>query len=129
MAYGPPVRDRCYFVYALAPEGGSAREANERLNEYIGDRSRGIPVMHDHFIGAHGGFAVFHVRSEEELARLDDPGPLDGWRLDVHPLTYAVTAVGFAAQVDFTMESYGDTTLDQERAAEPPDKRYWWQAA
>jgi hypothetical protein len=123
------VKDRCYLVYALAPAGVSARDANERLNEYIGDPRRGVPVTHDHFVGAHGGFAVFHVSSDDEVARLEDPGPLAGWRLDVHPLTFSLSPVGFVAQVDFTLESYGGTTLADLRSAEKPDKRYWWQAA
>jgi hypothetical protein len=121
------VRDRCYLVYALAPDGVSARQANDLLNEYISDRSRGVVVSHDHFIGEHGGFAVFHVRDENELARLDDAGPLEGWRLDVHPLTFALTATGFVAQVDFTLENYAGTTRAAEAAAEPRDRRYWWQ--
>ena len=123
------VKDRCYLVYALAPDGVSARKANELLNEYIGDRSRGIVVTHDHFVGSHGGFAVFHVRSEKEHARLDDAGPLAGWKLDVHPLTFSLTAVGFVAQVDFTLENYAGTTLADLAGAEPRDKRFWWQAA
>jgi hypothetical protein len=123
------VKDRCYLVYALAPEGVSARKANELLNEYIEGTSRGVPVFHDHFIGRHGGFAVFHVRDEQELERLDDPGPLEGWELAVHPLTFALSAVGFVAQVDFTLENYGRTSLDELRAAEEPDPRYWWQPA
>jgi hypothetical protein len=123
------VKDRCYFVYALAPAGVSARRANELLNEYIGDRSRGVIVTHDHFVGRHGGFAVFHVRTDDELAKLDDPGPLEGWRLDVHPLTFSLTGVGFVAQVDFTLENYAGTTLADLSDAEPRDRRYWWQAA
>jgi hypothetical protein len=123
------VKERCYLVYALAPDGVSAREANERLNEYVGDRTRGIPAYHDHFIGRHGGVAVFHVRGEEEEARLQDPGPLSGWQLDVHPLTFSLTAVGLAAQVDFTLEAYGGTTRAELAAVEEHDPRFWWQAA
>ncbi len=123
------VKDRCYLVYALAPDGMSAREANDGLNEYIGDATRGVPVVHDHFVGRHGGFAIFHVRSDEERARLEDPGPLAGWEIEIHPLTFALSPVGFAAQVDFTLESYGATTLDRLRADEQPDARYWWQPA
>ena len=123
------MRDRCYLVYALAPESVTARQANELLNEYVGDRTRGVPVFHDHFVGRHGGVAVFHVRSEEEQARLDDPGPLAGWRLEIHPLTFALSPVGFAAQTDFTLDAYGGTSLDELSAEERPDPRYWWQAA
>ncbi len=123
------VKDRCYLVYALAPDDVGAREANERLNRYIGDATRGVPVVHDHFVGRHGGFAVFHVRNDEERARLEDPGPLAGWEIEIHPLTFALSPVGFAAQVDFTLESYAGTALDRLRAEEQPDPRYWWQAA
>ena len=123
------MRDRCYLVYALAPKGVTARQANELLNEYVGDRTRGVPVFHDHFVGRRGGVAVFHVRSEEEQARLDDPGPLAGWSLEIHPLTFALSPVGFAAQTEFTFDAYGGTSLDQLSAEEPADPRYWWQAA
>ena len=69
---------RCYLVYALAPDGTSAREANDRLNEYVADARRGLAVWHDHFIGQHGGAVVLDVRSDEEEALLDEPGPLAG---------------------------------------------------
>ena len=72
-------RSRCFHVYAIAPEGMTAREANDLLNRYIGEDGRGLIVTHDHFIGnPHGGFAVFEVADEEEEARLADPGPLEG---------------------------------------------------
>jgi hypothetical protein len=121
------VRERCHLVYALAPDGVPARAANDALNEYIGDPRRGIPVFHDHFTGRpHGGLAVFEVRSEDELAMLDDPGPLEGWRIAHHPLVFALTAVGFAAQSAFTLEAYGKQTLEELRANERADPRFWW---
>jgi hypothetical protein len=119
---------RCWLLYATAPEGMSAREANDALNLYISDLSHGIPVVHDHFTGApHGGFVVMFPRTEEELAKLDDPGELAGWKIEKHPLVFSMTPVGFDAQVGFTLENYGQTTLDQLRAEEPEDPRYWWQ--
>jgi hypothetical protein len=117
---------RCVLVYALAPEGMTAREANDRLNEYVADSRRGLSVWHDHFVSAHGGAAVLDVRSEAERALLDDPGPLAGWALSVHPLTFSLSAVGFAAQTSFTLESYRGVTLDELAAAEPDDPRFWW---
>jgi hypothetical protein len=117
---------RCFLVYALAPEGTSASAANDLLNEYLADRRRGLSVWHDHFIGAHGGAVVFDVRSDDERALLDDPGPLAGWRLAVHPLTFSLSAVGFAAQTSFTLESYREITLEELTAAEPDDPRFWW---
>jgi hypothetical protein len=116
---------RCHLVYALAPAGVSAREANDLLNEYVADRSRGLAVWHDHFVGEHGGAVVLDTRDEEE-ERLADPGPLEGWQLSVHRLTFSLSAVGFSAQTSFTLEQYRDVSLDELTAQEPDDPRYWW---
>jgi hypothetical protein len=117
---------RCHLVYALAPAGTSAREANDLLNEYVADRSRGLAVWHDHFMGEHGGAVVLDVRDDAEEQRLDDPGPLEGWELHLHPLTFSLSAVGFSAQTSFTLEGYRDVSLDELAADEPDDPRYWW---
>ena len=117
---------RCHLVYALAPAGVSAREANDLLNEYVADESRGLAVWHDHFVGEHGGAVVLEVRDDEEEARLAKPGPLEGWQLSSHPLTFSLTGVGFSAQTSFTLEQYRDVSLDELAAAEPDDPRYWW---
>ena len=106
-----------------------APEANHLLNEYIGDERRGLVVYHDHFIGRHGGIAVFEVSSDEERMRLDDPGELEGWSIAIHPLVFSLTAVGFAAQTAFTLDRYRGTSLEQLKAAETPSKRRWWQTA
>ena len=120
---------RCHLVYALAPAGVSAREANDLLNEYVADESRGLTVWHDHFVGSHGGAVVLDIRDDDEEARLADPGPLAGWELSVHPLTFSLSAVGFAAQTSFTLEQYRGLSLEELGAAEPDDPRYWWQRA
>jgi hypothetical protein len=116
-------------VYALAPAGVSAREANDLLNEYVADESRGLAVWHDHFVGEHGGAVVLDTRDDEEEARLGDPGPLEGWQLSVHPLTFSLSAVGFAAQTSFTLEQYRGVSLEGLAAQEPDDRRYWWKRA
>ena len=46
--------------------------------------------------------------------------------MHVNGLTFALTAVGFAAQMEFTLDQYRGTSLEALRAADPPDKRYWW---
>jgi hypothetical protein len=120
------VSGRCHLVYALAPPRTSARQANDLLNEYVADRSRGLAVWHDHFVGAHGGAVVLEVRDEREEARLAEPGPLEGWALSSHPLTFSLTGVGFSAQTSFTLEQYREVSLEQLAAAEPDDPRYWW---
>lgn len=120
-------RSRCVLVYALAPDGMSAREANDLLNEYIGESGRGLIVSHDHFTGRpHGGFAVFEVGTEEEEAKLADAGPLAGWDITTHALTFSLTAVGFVAQAEFTLRNYGGTSLQELEAGEKPEKRFWW---
>ena len=120
---------RCRLVYALAPGGVSAREANDLLNDYVADESRGLAVWHDHFVGSHGGVVVLDVRDEAEEARLADLGPLEGWELSVHPLTFSLSAVGFSAQTSFTLEQYRGVSLEELAAAESDDPRYWWKRA
>jgi hypothetical protein len=121
------LKRRCHLVYALAPDGVAAREANDLLNAYVEDRRRGLAVFHDHFTGGpHGGVAVWEVRTEEEEALLADPGPLAGWSLQSHALVYALTARGFAALVDFSLERYAGTNLAQLEAEEEDDERFWW---
>jgi hypothetical protein len=120
-------RQRCYLVYARAPEGVTARQANELFNEYVADRRRGFVVFHDHFTGKpHGGFAVFDVRDAPAYDLLDDHGPLAGWDVAVHALTFSLAATGFAAQMELTAEGYGGKTLDELRREEPEDDRFWW---
>ena len=118
---------RCVLVYALAPERTTARQANDHLNEYVADRRRGLAVWHDHFVGVHGGAVVLDLQTDGERAQLDALGPLAGWQLSVHPLTFSLSAVGFAAQTSFTLEQYRDVSLEELAAAEPADPRFWWQ--
>ena len=123
----PKGQQRCYLVYAVAPERVTARQANELLNEYVADRRRGFVVFHDHFTGKpHGGFAVFDVRGREAFVLLGDHGPLAGWDVAVHALTFSMAATGFAAQMNLTAEEYGGKTLAERRAEEGEDERFWW---
>jgi hypothetical protein len=118
---------RCYLVYAIAPEHVSAAEANELLNEYVADARRGAAVFHDHFTGRpHGGFVILDARTEDELALLDDRGPLVGWEVAVHALTFALAATGFLAQARFTLEEYRGKTFAELEAVERDDPRFWW---
>jgi hypothetical protein len=121
---------RCYLIYALAPRQTTASEANDLLNEYVEDRRRGIAVFHDHFTGLpHGGFVVLDAREKDELVLLDYPGPLVGWEIAVHPLTFALAATGFLAQARFTLEQYRGVTFAELVAQEPDDPRFWWRRA
>ncbi len=80
---------RCYVFFAYAPIGTSARAANRAFNEFISDNRRGFVLFHDHFVGRAGGAAVFAVDTIAALAALEDPGPLAGWDLHLHPLLIA----------------------------------------
>jgi hypothetical protein len=82
------VTPRCHLVYALAPAGVRAREANDV-----------------------------------------DPGPLEGWNLSVHPLTFSLSAVGFSAQTSFTLEQCRGISFEELAGAETDDPRYWWKRA
>jgi hypothetical protein len=120
-------KQRCYLVYAVAPDGVSARKANELLNTYVEDRRRGFVIFHDHFTGKpHGGLAVFDVRDRDAYRLLEDHGPLAGWEVAVHPLTFSLAATGFAAQMALTAEAYGGKRLEELREEEPADPRFWW---
>jgi hypothetical protein len=118
--------DRCYLVYATAPNEMRPRETNRAFNDYIADIRRGLVLSHDHFLGKRGGYAVFYVRTAEELARLNDPAPLSGWHLAIHPLTFALSPSGFRAQIDFTLRTYRRTSLQELEAHELPQRRHWW---
>jgi hypothetical protein len=38
------MNERCFLVYALAPEGTSAREANDRLTSFTLESYRGVSL-------------------------------------------------------------------------------------
>ena len=118
----------CYLVYATAPTGMRARDANDALNAYVADGSHGIAVVHDHFTGRpHGGFAIVFPRNKHEPERPTIQARSKAGRFTAIGLVFALTPVGFDAQMAFTLDRYGHTSLDALRAAEPTDPRYWWQ--
>jgi hypothetical protein len=120
-------KQRCYLVYAVAPESVTARQANELLNRYVEDRRRGFVIFHDHFTGKpHGGVAVFDVRDKEAFVLLEDSGPLESWDVHVHAFTFSLAATGFGAQMALTAEVYGGKNLDELREEEVADERFWW---
>ena len=71
-------------------------------------------------------FLVLAIWVKDQHAILGDTGPLAGWQLSVHPLTFSLAAVGFAAQTSFTLGQYRGVTLEELAAVEPHDPRYWW---
>lgn len=111
---------RCFLVYALAPDGVSPSEANRLLNAYVADERRGLAVFHDHFIGQPGGVAVLFAETAEQRAALGDPGPLEGWRLEVRPLIYSRSPSGFDEQAAYTLRAYRRADWEQLRREQRP---------
>ncbi|MEE8107078.1 MAG: hypothetical protein V3T86_16205 [Planctomycetota bacterium] len=107
-------RDRgCHIVFVDAPEGTTMRAANDAINEYTADRRRGMAMFHDHFANRAGGLIVLAIETEEQLALLSEPGPLEGWSVRTHPLIFADSASRFLNQVDFTLNTYRDRRLTE----------------
>jgi len=99
-------KPRCFLVYALAPLGMPAAEANRLFNEFIGDRALPPAVFHDHFIGEPGGVAVFYVESPQERDALLAQEHLKGWRVQVQPLIFSYSPSAFDEQTAFTLKAY-----------------------
>lgn len=113
-------KPRCFLIYALAPRGFAPAEANRLFNAYVADARRGLSLFHDHFIGEPGGTAVFFVETGEQRGALADPGPLEGWRIDVRPLIYARSPAGFDEQVAYTLRAYRHTDWERLRMEQRP---------
>lgn len=99
-------KPRCFLVYALAPEGVKASEANERINALVADEGLPLAIFHDHFIGRPGGVAVFFVGTAEEREALERQGHLAGWQVDLRPMVFSRSPAAFDEQVSFTLRAY-----------------------
>ncbi len=114
-------KPRCFMVYALAPEGMPASEANRIFNAYIGDRRLPLPVFHDHFIGRPGGLALFYAATGAERQALAESQWLAGWQVAIHPLIFARSPAGFDAQTAFTLRAYRGLDWETlQREPQPP---------
>ena len=111
---------RCFLVYALAPKGLSASEANRLFNEFVGDRNLPLVVFHDHFIGQPGGLAIFFVTTLEERDALLDPPILDGWELHVRPLIFSRSPSAFDEQIAFTLRAYRGNNWEKIQKQQRP---------
>jgi hypothetical protein len=111
------VNPRCFLVYALAPEGMPAAEANRFFNEFVGDRKLPLAIFHDHFIGNAGGVAILFVENTEQRDLLLDGDHLPGWKVDIHPLIFSYSPAAFDEQITFTLKAYRERdweTLQKE---------------
>jgi hypothetical protein len=113
-------KPRCFLVYALAPEGFSARDANFVFNNFIGDQSLPLAVFHDHFIGQPGGLAIFYVETPEERDALLAQKHLDGWRVEYQPLIFSYSPSAFDEQIAFTLKAYRGVSWDSVQKEERP---------
>lgn len=101
-------KPRCFLVYALAPQEMTAAEANQRLNQFVADRTLPLALYHDHFIGQPGGLVIFYVDSLEERDALYESKHLSGWDVAIHPLIFSHSPAAFDEQTAFTLRAYRD---------------------
>lgn len=113
-------RARCYLVYALAPSGVKASEANRIINEMTADRALPLALWHDHFLGPPGGCIVFYVENQEQQQALFNNQHLQGWVVDYRPLIFSFSPSAFDAQIGFTLNTYRDTSWQELRNKERP---------
>ena len=99
-------KPRCFLLYALAPVGTSASEANRIINAFIGDPSLPLAIFHDHFIGQPGGLVIFFVATPQERDALLAQKHLDGWHVEIQPLIFSHSPSAFDEQIAFTLRAY-----------------------
>lgn len=99
-------KPRCFLLYALAPSGLPAAEANRILNAFIADPHLPLAVFHDHFIGQPGGIIIFYVETAAEREALLAQTYLEGWHVEIQPLIFSHSPSALDAQIAFTLRAY-----------------------
>ncbi|HZD41473.1 MAG TPA: hypothetical protein VE131_12165 [Terriglobales bacterium] len=99
-------KPRCFLLYALAPSGLPASEANRVLNTFIANPALPLAIFHDHFIGQTGGVVIFYVANTQERDALLAQTYLDGWRVEIQPLIFSYSPSAFDEQTAFTLRAY-----------------------
>lgn len=113
-------KPRCFLVYALAPVGFGASEANLLFNEFIAEPSLPLTLYHDHFIGQPGGVAIFYVETPAERDALLAQKFLVGWQVAVQPLIFSYSPAAFDEQIAFTLKAYHGIDWDRLRKERRP---------
>jgi hypothetical protein len=113
-------KPRCFLLYALAPSGLPAAEANRILNDFIGDPMLPVALFHDHFIGQPGGIVVFYVETAEERDALLTQKYLEGWRVEIQPLIFSYSPAALDAQIAFTLRAYRNLDWEVLRQEKRP---------
>lgn len=117
----PAARSRCFMVYALAPDGLSASDANSTINAMIGDDALPLAVWHDHFLGGPGGCIVFYVENEQQQEALFSNNYLAGWKVDYRPMVFSFSPSAFDSQIGYTLQAYSNTNWEKLRRENRPD--------
>ena len=65
------------------------RDANDAINTFVANREVGMLLFHDHYGDRPGGFGIFSVETDAELAALREDGALEGRSVRRHPLIFA----------------------------------------
>jgi hypothetical protein len=99
-------KPRCFLLYAIAPSGLPASEANRILNAFIGDPTLPLAIFHDHFIGQPGGLVLFYVETTAERDALITQTYLEGWNVEIQPLIFSHSPSAFDEQIAFTLRAY-----------------------
>jgi hypothetical protein len=113
-------KPRCFLLYALAPGGMPAAEANHMLNRFIGDPSLPLAIFHDHFIGEPGGIVIFYVETPQERDALLAQTYLAGWHVEIQPLIFSHSPSALDAQIAFTLRAYRGVDWETLQREERP---------
>jgi len=114
-------RARCYMVYAIAPEGFSARQANDAINALVADPELPLAIWHDHFLGGPGGSAIFYVENTDQQIALFNNEYLANWRVEYRPMVFSFSPSALDAQIGYTLSRYRDSDWEKLRVEDRPD--------
>jgi hypothetical protein len=113
-------KPRCFLLYALAPSGLPASEANRILNAFIGDPALPLALFHDHFIGQPGGVVIFYVETAAQRDALLSQTYLQGWHVEIQPLIFSHSPAAFDEQTAFTLRAYRGVNWETLQKEERP---------
>jgi hypothetical protein len=113
-------KPRCFILYALAPSGLPAAEANRILNAFIADPTLPLAVFHDHFIGQPGGVVIFYVETTAQRDALLSQTYLQGWHVEIQPLIFSHSPAAFDEQIAFTLRAYRGVSWETLQKEERP---------
>lgn len=111
---------RCFLVYALAPKGFNAAEANQAFNAYVADGALPLALYHDHFIGQPGGVALFYVSNPKERDALLESEHLRDWEVQIQPLIFSRSPAAFDEQIAFTLRAYREADWESLQREQRP---------